>query len=240
MSQLKAKFAPTLVPYAIVGQPNGVATLDAQGKLLSIQLPSGLAGGVKFKGAFDASSGNYPASPANGDLYMVTVAGTVSGVVYTVGDFFFWSSDDSTWHKIETSRTTDELPEGTTSLYFTISRAQSAAVVNSLAGGETVKAPSVAAVAAALATKATAITRTKERFVLSAAQITAKAVVFSNLALPNSVHAGVQGLGMIEENAAGDYTLSVDGGTGFTKMTFVNDLTTLLSAGDVVYVEYAY
>jgi hypothetical protein len=48
---------------------------------------------------------------------------------------------------------TDELPEGTTNLYFTEVRARQASVLNSLAGTETDQAPSVASVNSALSAK---------------------------------------------------------------------------------------
>lgn len=41
---------------------------------------------VEFKGAFDASEGEFPAEPDIGDLYAVTVGGTVSGNVLVSGD----------------------------------------------------------------------------------------------------------------------------------------------------------
>lgn len=242
MSQLKPKFAPGLIPVTAIGQANGVAGLDSGGKILASALPAVVGAGFTRKGNFDASTGAYPTSPADGDFYVVSVSGTVGAQTLTVGDSIYYTTADTTWHVIDQSRSTSELPEGT-NLYFTNARAQTAAVINSLAASTT-QAPTTSAVVAALALKANIATRFKERFVLSAGQITAQAVVFSNLALPNSVHAGVQGLGMIEENAAGDYTLSVDGGTGFTKLTFKNDLATggatPLAAGDVLYVEYAY
>lgn len=49
------------------------------------------------------------------------------------------------------AKTTDNLTEGSTNLYFTTTRARTAAVVNSLAGSQTDQAPSVSAVNAALA-----------------------------------------------------------------------------------------
>ena len=48
---------------------------------------------------------------------------------------------------------TDDIDEGATNLYFTDSRAQTAAVVDSIAGGETNKAPSVSATSSALDNK---------------------------------------------------------------------------------------
>jgi hypothetical protein len=243
LSQLKPKFAPGLIPFTAVNTPNGVAGLDAQGKVLASAIPAVVGAGFARKGNFDASTGAYPTNPTDGDFYVVSVSGAVGGQTLTVGDSIYYTAATASWNVIDQSRSTDELPEGTTRLYFTNARAQAAAVINSLAASTT-QAPTTSAVNTALALKANTVTRFKERFQLTPAQITAQAVVFSNLALANSVHAGVQGLGMIEESTSGDYTLSVDGGTGFTKLTFKNDLATggatPLSQGDVIFVEYVF
>lgn len=39
-----------------------------------------------FRGAFDASTGSYPSDPVQGDLYTVTVSGTVGGTALVAGD----------------------------------------------------------------------------------------------------------------------------------------------------------
>ena len=247
MSILKTKFGPGWLATVLLGAPNGVAGLDSGGKVPIGQLPASVtAGGIRYKGTFDASTGSYPASPADGDLYRVTVAGTVSGVVYTIGDYILYSLSETQWDKIESSRTSDELPEGTTNLYFTTARAQTAAVQNSLAAS-TVIAPSASAVNTALAGKAASFTRTKERYVLSSTDITNQYVILNQAALARSITAGVQGLGLIEESldgTTGDYAVTIDGGTTHTKMTFKNDRASggasPLAAGDVIYVQYEY
>lgn len=54
-----------------------------------------VAGGVNYKGNFDASAGDYTAiSPADvGDLYKVSVAGTIGGVDWQVGDNLIVNKD---------------------------------------------------------------------------------------------------------------------------------------------------
>jgi hypothetical protein len=51
----------------------------------------GLAGGIKFKGVWDASTGTFPGTGtgAIGDLYIVSVAGTVGGIAFGVGDTLY-------------------------------------------------------------------------------------------------------------------------------------------------------
>jgi hypothetical protein len=61
---------------------NGYPGLDGSGKLLFSQLP---ASAMEYKGNWDASNGSFPASPSIGDVYIVSVQGTISSVTYTVG-----------------------------------------------------------------------------------------------------------------------------------------------------------
>lgn len=250
MSALKTKFGPGWLATTLLGVASGVASLDGTGKIPSAQLPSGIAGGLNFKGSFDASTSAYPTSPANGDFYVVSVAGNVGGSAspaLAVGDYIFYSSSLSAWELIYAPKNSDALTEGTTNLFFTVARAQTAAVQNSLAAS-TVIAPSASAVNTALAAKQASFTRAKERYVLSGTDITNGYKILNQLATVNSIVAGVQGLGLIEESldagSTGDYLVSTDGGTGHSKLTFKNDLasggTSPLAASDVLYVQYEY
>lgn len=73
-----------------LGQANGIATLDANGRIPSEQMPTEA---LIYKGQWDASSGTYPVqlTYVTGDFYIVSVAGTVSGVDYYVGDWIIWN-----------------------------------------------------------------------------------------------------------------------------------------------------
>lgn len=73
-----------------LGQANGIATLDSEGHLLVSQMPTSA---LIYKGQWDASSGAYPVQTTYtvGDFYIVSVAGTVSGVAYYVGDWIIWN-----------------------------------------------------------------------------------------------------------------------------------------------------
>lgn len=120
------------------GQANGMATLDGSGKVPTSQLPSSV---TSYKGAFDATGGSMPASPASGDAYRVSVGGTISSVVYNVGDMIIYNG--TTWDKFDgvddvvsvngqtgaVSLDTDDIAEGSTNQYFTNGRADARADV---------------------------------------------------------------------------------------------------------------
>lgn len=78
------------------GMASGYASLDNTGKVPMSQLPN-ITGGINYKGEWDASTGSYPANPSNGDMYYCSVAGTVSGHTYNVGDRIIYDADNSTW-----------------------------------------------------------------------------------------------------------------------------------------------
>ena len=73
-----------------LGQANGIATLDANGHIPAEQMPTEA---LIYKGQWDASSGAYPVQVTytTGDFYIVSVAGTVSGIDYYVGDWIIWN-----------------------------------------------------------------------------------------------------------------------------------------------------
>lgn len=57
------------------------------------------SGVLRYAGSWDASSGSYPTTPVLGDFYKVSVAGTVSGIDYSVGDQIIYNG--SGWDKID-------------------------------------------------------------------------------------------------------------------------------------------
>ncbi|MCW7556486.1 hypothetical protein NX722_28390 [Endozoicomonas gorgoniicola] len=59
--------------------------------------------GLKFKGKFDASSGNPPATPAadTPDYYRIIKGGTINGVAYNTGDNICWDPVSDEWFKID-------------------------------------------------------------------------------------------------------------------------------------------
>ena len=62
---------------------------------------SATVGSLVLRGDFDASTGAYPTNPTKGDLYTISVAGTIDEVDYQVDDELFW--DGSAWKKINNS-----------------------------------------------------------------------------------------------------------------------------------------
>lgn len=79
------------------GRNNGYASLDDQGKVPMSQLPN-IAGGISYKGGWNAGTGVYPSNPSNGDMYYCTNGGTVNGTVYNVGDRIIYDSDTASWN----------------------------------------------------------------------------------------------------------------------------------------------
>ena len=88
------------------GASNGVASLDAAGKVPTIQLPDALLGAVRYIGVWDAST-NTPAIPAasasnKGWYYMVSVTGTTNingNGEWVVGDWIV--SNGARWDRVK-------------------------------------------------------------------------------------------------------------------------------------------
>jgi len=83
------------------GVANGYASLDSGGKVPVAQLPNSI---MEYQGVFNASS-NTP-TLANGtgnagDVYRVSVAGTVLGLTLEMGDYVIYNG--STWEKSDTT-----------------------------------------------------------------------------------------------------------------------------------------
>lgn len=151
------------------GVANGYAPLDGGNKIPSAYIPGGY---LTYKGMWNAST-NTPTladgTGLSGSFYEVNVAGTQNlgsgSQTFNVGDWVVY--DGSIWDKSTNSNevvsvngltgavnlTTTNIPEGT-NLYFTSSRAKSAAVSDAIVDGITDVAPSQNAVFDALALKA--------------------------------------------------------------------------------------
>lgn len=91
------------------GAANGVASLDGAGKIPTAQIPDTVLGAVDYVGAWDAAL-NSPAiggatptvTPAKGDYYVVSVAGTTSlgGITdWQVGDWAIYNG--AAWQKVD-------------------------------------------------------------------------------------------------------------------------------------------
>jgi len=78
----------------------GSAT-DAYASALTAQTYA--TGVLRYMGAFDASTGSFPANPTKGDFWKISVAGTVGGVDLAVGDQIVYSGTG--WDKIDNTET---------------------------------------------------------------------------------------------------------------------------------------
>lgn len=87
-----------------IGQSNGLAVLDSQGKLLSSELPTSISGAVIYQGNWDAnlnSPGLQNGVGTKGYYYKVAVAGSTpidGNTVWSVGDLLIFNG--TTWDKI--------------------------------------------------------------------------------------------------------------------------------------------
>jgi hypothetical protein len=125
------------IPLAEKGAPNGVAPLDGTGIISSAYLPSYVDDVIEV-----ASFAALPPTGETGKIY----------VALDTNYSYRWSG--STYVFIgRPIATTDDLVEGSTNLYFTEARAQTATISQVITNGVTTKAPSENAVFDALALK---------------------------------------------------------------------------------------
>ena len=79
------------------------ADLDGNGLVPTSQLPAAIVGGMTYKGSFDASTTTYPTGATQGNYWVVSVAGVVSGVDYEIGDWAVYNGATQGWSKIDNS-----------------------------------------------------------------------------------------------------------------------------------------
>lgn len=77
--------------YAEKDSPEGLASLDVDGKVPTTQLPLSV---MSFKGLWDASTEAFPTDPVADDYYVVAVAGTIGLVSLEVGDSMVFNGTD--------------------------------------------------------------------------------------------------------------------------------------------------
>lgn len=85
------------------GATNGLASLGADGKVPTTQLPASVVGALEYKGTHDCSGAAYPSNPELGWYYICSVAGTISTVSYEVGDWMVYNG--TSWDKIDNTDT---------------------------------------------------------------------------------------------------------------------------------------
>lgn len=192
---------------ALKGANNGVAELDAGGKVPASQLPSSL---MDYKGTWAAST-NTPtlADGAGdaGDVYVASDAGTVDfgagNITFAAGDWVIYSG--SIWEKSVNSNAvvsvagktgvvtldTDDVTEGA-NLYFTDARARTAAVADSISDAVTNIAPSQNAVFDALALKQSTTLADGDMLVGNGSNLAAAVTMSGDVTISN---AGVAAIG---------------------------------------------
>lgn len=137
-SQLDAK-----IPATEKGSANGVATLDAGGKIPASQLPNSV---MELQGSYDASTNSPSLTDGTGnpgDVYKVTVAGTRDfgngPITFAVNDLVMYGADGKYFKSTAPDSVisvngaqgivvldTDDISEGSTNLYHTDLRASTA------------------------------------------------------------------------------------------------------------------
>ncbi len=191
---------------------------------------------VVLKGTWDASAGTFPGggTAQAGASYIVSVAGTVNGVAFAVGDRAIAITDNAStstfaanWFKADytdqvlsvngqtgaVTLNTDQISEGSTNLYHTAARVRSAALTGlSLATNQAIAATDTVL----------------QAFGYLQAQITALTTVVSSKAPLTGI-----GLPEVIQLAVSDETTALTTGTG--KITFrmpfaMNNVTVRLSA----------
>lgn len=136
----------------VLGQANGVATLDSSGKVTLSQIPDAALGGLDYQGTWNANTNTpslFSGQGVRGYFYKVNVAGStdLDGITdWKVGDWAIY--DGNAWQKIDQTEVvqsvnsksgdvvldTDDISEGINNLYFTDQRASLAAPVQSVYG----------------------------------------------------------------------------------------------------------
>ena len=88
------------------GQAGGYAPLNENNKVPTVHLPDSLVGAVIYQGTWDANNNipelSAPAAGNNGHYYIVSNAGTYSGITYAVGDWII--SNGIAWEKVDNTQ----------------------------------------------------------------------------------------------------------------------------------------
>lgn len=237
------------------GVANGLATLDGSGLVPASQLPSYVDDVLEF-----ADLASFPATGETGKIYVAldtlktyrwsgsayveisasavdSVNGATGVVVLDTDDIsegaanFYYT--ESRFDTSLAGKSTTNLTEGT-NLYFTDARAKTAAVVNSTAGSETDQAPSVSAIKAYVDSQVGGVSQAfaTEKFTLDATDVSNSYVDLANTPVAGSIHVTPKG-GLLQDEGT-DYTVATN------RITFAGDLATLLVAGDILMIKYAY
>lgn len=198
-----------------VGAASGVCPLDAFAKIDPLYLPSYVDDVEEY-----ADQLAFPNPAESGKIY----------VALDTNKTYRWSG--SVYVEISSGpANTDSVPEGLTNLYFTDTRARTAAVLNTMAGNETDQAPSVSAVKSFVESESADIN--VETFTLNAGDILNG---YIELALEAEDVIEVTPKGFPPQHPVDDYSLSVV--SSKTRIIFAGDMLSLVD-GDKIKVAYS-
>jgi hypothetical protein len=240
------------VPNSEKGAANGVATLDGAGLVPSSQLPSYVDDVLEY-----ADLASFPVTGESGKIYVtldtlrtyrwsgsvyaeispsavLSVNSQTDTVVLDTDDISEGSTNlyytQARFDSAFTAKSTSDLSEGT-NLYFTDLRAKSAAVLNSTAGSETDQAASVSAMKSYIDAQSANVA--VETFTLAGGDITNG---YIDLLVTADKVIDVTPKGFPSQYPVDDYTLSVV--SLKTRITFAGDML-LLQSGDKLKVSYS-
>jgi len=220
-----------------LGAADGIATLDANGKLPASQLT---VSAFEYKGNWDADA-NTPAladgTGNQGDVYNVSVAGThnfgAGAITFQVGDKVVYNG--SVYEKWDA---VDQVVSVNGEIGAVVLTAGDIDLDAAIRGQTEVQAALVELESLISALEGASVEFAQEKIVLSAGDISNGYIDLAVEAIGASINAFVDRLAIHETD---DYTLSVVGGK--TRITFVGNLVSpseeQVAAGDVVRVKYA-
>lgn len=226
-----------------LGAVNGIATLDANGKLPSSQLT---VDAFEYKGTWSAAA-NSPAladgTGNKGDIYQVTAGGSVDfgagAVAFAVGDKVVYNG--TVWEKWDMSDSVDSVNGKTGAVTLAaadVAYAQADASKWTVADGSTIAATLDETGSRLVALEGASVEFAQEKLTLSGTDVSNGYVDLAVTAISASINAFVDRLAIHETD---DYTVSVVGGK--TRLTFAGALASggleALASGDVMTVKYA-
>lgn len=210
-----------------------------------------LANGMVYKGDWDASSGSFPSGAQTGWFYYVSVAGTVSGVAFHVGDNIVATTDNAStsvyannWSKHDNT----DAVQSVVGLTGSVTKSGLLTAINVEDGADVTDATNVTAAGALMDSEVTNLAQVKAFDTTDYA--TAAQGTKADAALPKAggtMTGNIAHAGNFTIDTGGDITLDADGGeifiadggtnTGVIQSTTNSDLVfrSLVSDKDLIF-----